>query len=176
MERRPRCWRSPPCRRTHTGRACSSHQRRRHRRLLPGRKPPARRALPPDAALGLRQGAGDGMVPRGEGVGPEAMRARERLVIRFANELTRKGLSRRRAAGRGPRRSLTQIVTDGSTDARRLLQPEGRPRRRAAACERLQRCVEAAGASEREPGKARRPPVSEATAFETASDAPPRRR
>jgi hypothetical protein len=71
---------------------------------------------------------------------PEAMRARERLVIRFANELTRKGLLdvERPAEARA---RLTQIVADGSTDAARCFNPDGD--RDEPACERLQRCVEA---------------------------------
>lgn len=71
---------------------------------------------------------------------PEAMRARERLVIRFANELTRKGLLdvERPAEARA---KLTGIVADGSTDAARCFNPDGD--RDEPACERLQRCVEA---------------------------------
>ena len=48
---------------------------------------------------------------------PEAMRARERLVIRFANVLTRKGLLdvERPAESRA---RLSRIVSDGTTDAR----------------------------------------------------------
>lgn len=71
---------------------------------------------------------------------PAAMRARERLVIRFANELTRKGLL---DVERSPefRARLTQIVTDGSTDAAACFNQKGD--RDEAACERLQRCVEA---------------------------------
>ena len=71
---------------------------------------------------------------------PEAMRARERLVIRFANELTRKGLLdvERPAEARA---KLTQIVTDGSTDAHLCFNDKGD--KDEAACERLQRCVEA---------------------------------
>ena len=71
---------------------------------------------------------------------PEAMRARERLVIRFANELTRKGLLdvERPAESRA---RLTQIVADGSTDAAACFNPKGN--RDEPACERLQRCVEA---------------------------------
>lgn len=71
---------------------------------------------------------------------PEAMRARERLVIRFANELTRKGLldvERPPAA----RARVTQIVADGSTDAAACFNQKDD--RDEAACERLQRCVEA---------------------------------
>lgn len=71
---------------------------------------------------------------------PEAMRARERLVIRFANILTRKGLfdvEQPLAA----RARLTQIVADGSADAAACFNPKGD--RDEAACERLQRCVEA---------------------------------
>ncbi len=71
---------------------------------------------------------------------PEAMRMRERLVIRFANELTRKGLLdvERPADARA---GLTQIVADGSTDAARCFNPDGD--RDEPACERLQRCEEA---------------------------------
>jgi hypothetical protein len=71
---------------------------------------------------------------------PEAMRARERLVIRFANVLTRKGLL---DIERPPesRSRLTKIVSDGSTDARACFNPKGD--RNEAACERLQRCEEA---------------------------------
>ena len=71
---------------------------------------------------------------------PEAMRARERLVIRFANELTRKGLLD--VEQPAPARArLTQIVADGSTDAAQCFNPKGE--RDEAACARLQRCVEA---------------------------------
>ncbi len=68
---------------------------------------------------------------------PEAMRARERLVIRFANELTRKGLLdvERPAEARA---RLTQIVADGSTDAAQCFNPKGD--KDEAACTRLQRC------------------------------------
>jgi hypothetical protein len=71
---------------------------------------------------------------------PEAMRARERLVIRFANDLTRKGLLdvERPAEARA---KLTQIVTDGSNDAHLCFNDKGD--KDDAACERLQRCVEA---------------------------------
>ena len=71
---------------------------------------------------------------------PEAMRARERLVIRFANILTHKGLLdiERPAESRA---RLTQIVADGSTDAAACFNPKGN--RDEPACERLQRCVEA---------------------------------
>lgn len=71
---------------------------------------------------------------------PEAMRARERLVIRFANVLTRKGLL---DVERPPesRARLTKIVADGTTDARACFNPKGD--RNEAACERLQRCEEA---------------------------------
>ena len=71
---------------------------------------------------------------------PEAMRARERLVIRFANVLTRKGLL---DVERPPesRARLTRIVADGSTDAAACFNPKGD--RDEPACERLQRCVEA---------------------------------
>ena len=71
---------------------------------------------------------------------PEAMRMRERLVIHFANELTRKGLLdvERPAEARA---RLTQIVADGSTDAAQCFNPNGD--KDEAACERLQRCEEA---------------------------------
>lgn len=71
---------------------------------------------------------------------PEAMRARERLVIRFANILTQKGLL---DVERPPesRARLTRIVSDGSADARACFNPKGE--RNEAACERLQRCEEA---------------------------------
>jgi len=71
---------------------------------------------------------------------PEAMRGRERLVVRFANELTRKGLLdvERPAEARA---RLTQIVADGSTDTAQCFNPNGD--KDEAACERLQRCVEA---------------------------------
>ena len=72
--------------------------------------------------------------------GAEAMRARERLVIRFANVLTRKGLL---DIERPPesRARLTKIVSDGSADARACFNPKGD--RDEAACARLQRCEEA---------------------------------
>lgn len=71
---------------------------------------------------------------------PEAMRARERLVIRFANVLTRKGLL---DVERPPesRARLSRIVSDGTTDTRACFNPKGE--RNEAACERLQRCEEA---------------------------------
>jgi len=71
---------------------------------------------------------------------PDAMRARERLVIRFANELTRKGLL---DVERPPefRAKLTSIVADGSTDAAQCFNPNGD--KDEPACERLQRCEEA---------------------------------
>lgn len=71
---------------------------------------------------------------------PEAMRARERLVIRFANVLTRKGLLdvERPAEARA---RLTRIVADGSADALACFNPKGD--RNEAACARLQRCEEA---------------------------------
>jgi hypothetical protein len=71
---------------------------------------------------------------------PEAMRARERLVIRFANVLTRKGLL---DVERPPesRARLTQIVADGSADALACFNPKGD--RNEPACARLQRCEEA---------------------------------
>lgn len=71
---------------------------------------------------------------------PEAMRARERLVIRFANVLTRKGLL---DVERPPesRARLTKIVAEGAADALACFNPKGD--RNEAACERLQRCEEA---------------------------------
>ncbi len=71
---------------------------------------------------------------------PEAMRARERLVIRFANELTRKGLL---DVERPPesRARLTKIVSEGSADAIACFNPKGD--RNEPACARLQRCEEA---------------------------------
>ena len=71
---------------------------------------------------------------------PEAMRARERLVIRFANVLTRKGLL---DVERPPesRARLTKIVSEGATDAIACFNPKGD--RNEPACARLQRCVEA---------------------------------
>ena len=71
---------------------------------------------------------------------PEAMRARERLVIRFANVLTRKGLL---DIERPPesRARLTQIVSEGAADAIACFNPKGD--RDEAACARLQRCEEA---------------------------------
>lgn len=71
---------------------------------------------------------------------PEAMRARERLVVRFTNELTRKGLLDIEQPAEA-RAKLTAIVADGSTDAAQCFNPDGD--RDEAACERLQRCVEA---------------------------------
>ena len=71
---------------------------------------------------------------------PEAMRARERLVIRFANELTRKGLLDIEQPAEA-RAKLTAIVADGSTDAAACFNPDGD--RDESACERLQRCEEA---------------------------------
>lgn len=71
---------------------------------------------------------------------PEAMRARERLVIRFANVLTRKGLL---DVERPPesRARLTKIVSEGATDAVACFNPKGD--RNEPACARLQRCEEA---------------------------------
>ncbi len=71
---------------------------------------------------------------------PEAMRARERLVIRFANVLTRKGLLDVERP-RESRARLTKIVSEGSADAAACFNPKGD--RNEAACERLQRCEEA---------------------------------
>ena len=66
---------------------------------------------------------------------PEAMRARERLVIRFANELTRKGPFRRRAPARVPREA-DKHRGRRLDRCRAMLQPErrqGRARLRTAA-------------------------------------------
>lgn len=71
---------------------------------------------------------------------PEAMRARERLVIRFANVLTRKGLLDIEQPPES-RARLTKIVADGTTDARACFNPKGD--RNEAACARLQRCEDA---------------------------------
>lgn len=71
---------------------------------------------------------------------PEAMRGRERLVVRFANELTRKGLLDIEQPAEA-RAKLTAIVADGSTDAAACFNPDGD--RDESACERLQRCEEA---------------------------------
>ena len=67
---------------------------------------------------------------------PEAMRARERLVIRFANVLTRKGLL---DVERPPesRARLTKIVAEGAADAIACFNPKGD--RTEPACARLQR-------------------------------------
>ena len=71
---------------------------------------------------------------------PEAMRARERLVIRFANVLTRKGLLDVEQPPES-RARLTRIVAEGSADATACFNP--RADRNEAACTRLQRCEEA---------------------------------
>jgi hypothetical protein len=71
---------------------------------------------------------------------PEAMRARERLVIRFANVLTRKGLLDVEQPPES-RARLTKIVSDGATDATACFNPKAD--RNEAACTRLQRCEEA---------------------------------
>lgn len=71
---------------------------------------------------------------------PEAMRARERLVIRFANVLTRKGLLDVEQPPES-RARLTKIVSEGAADAIACFNPKGD--RNEAACNRLQRCEEA---------------------------------
>jgi hypothetical protein len=71
---------------------------------------------------------------------PEAMRARERLVIRFANVLTRKGLLDIEQPPES-RARLTKIVSEGSADAIACFNPKGD--RNEPACARLQRCEEA---------------------------------
>lgn len=71
---------------------------------------------------------------------PEAMRARERLVIRFANVLTRKGLLDVEQPAES-RARLTKIVSEGAADAIACFNPKGD--RNEAACNRLQRCEEA---------------------------------
>ncbi|MFN4016460.1 MAG: hypothetical protein ACK4JB_14060 [Reyranella sp.] len=71
---------------------------------------------------------------------PEAMRTRERLVIRFANVLTRKGLLDVEQPPES-RARLTKIVADGAADAIACFNPKGD--RNEAACARLQRCEEA---------------------------------
>jgi hypothetical protein len=71
---------------------------------------------------------------------PEAMRARERLAIRFANVLTRKGLLDVEQPPEA-RARLTKIVAEGAADATACFNPKAD--RNEAACERLQRCEEA---------------------------------
>lgn len=71
---------------------------------------------------------------------PEAMRYRERLVMRFARVLSEKGLldvEQPTAA----RRKLAQVVADGTKDAELCFNEKGD--RDEAACDRLQRCAEA---------------------------------
>lgn len=71
---------------------------------------------------------------------PEAMRYRERLVMRFARVLSEKGLldvEQPTAA----RKKLAQIVADGTKDAELCFNEKGD--RDEAACDRLQRCIEA---------------------------------
>ena len=71
---------------------------------------------------------------------PEAMRYRERLVMRFARVLSEKGLldvEQPTAA----RKKLAQFIADGTKDAEFCFNPNGE--RDEAACDRLQRCAEA---------------------------------
>ena len=71
---------------------------------------------------------------------PEAMRHRERLVMRFTKTLTDKGLFDV-AQPVELRRQLTAIVADGSKDANACYNDKGEKDN--AACERLQRCADA---------------------------------
>ena len=71
---------------------------------------------------------------------PEAMRYRERLVMRFARVLSEKGLldvEQPTAA----RKKLAQLIADGTKDAELCFNEKGD--RDEAACDRLQRCIEA---------------------------------
>ena len=71
---------------------------------------------------------------------PEAMRYRERLVMRFARVLSEKGLldvEQPTAA----RKKLAQFIADGTKDAEFCFNPNGE--RDEAACDRLQRGAEA---------------------------------
>ena len=71
---------------------------------------------------------------------PEAMRYRERLVMRFARVLSEKGLldvEQPTAA----RKKMAQVVADGTKDAELCFNEKGD--RDEAACDRLQRCAEA---------------------------------
>jgi hypothetical protein len=71
---------------------------------------------------------------------PDAMRERERLVMRFAKYLSDKGLfdAERPAAFRN---KLNEIVASGSNDAGQCFNPDDE--KDEAACGRLQRCEEA---------------------------------
>ena len=71
---------------------------------------------------------------------PEAMRHRERLVMRFTKTLTDKGLFDV-AQPVELRRQLTAIVADGAKDANACFNDKGE--KDDAACQRLQRCAEA---------------------------------
>lgn len=71
---------------------------------------------------------------------PEAMRYRERLVMRFTKTLTDKGLFDV-AQPVELRKKLTAIVADGAKDANACFNDKGDKDN--AACERLQRCAEA---------------------------------
>lgn len=71
---------------------------------------------------------------------PEAMRHRERLVMRFTKTLTDKGLFDV-AQPVELRRQLTAIVADGAKDATACFNDKGE--KDDAACQRLQRCAEA---------------------------------
>ncbi len=71
---------------------------------------------------------------------PEAMRYRERLVMRFARVLSEKGLldvEQPTAA----RKKLAQLIADGTKDAELCFNEKGD--RDETACDRLQRCIEA---------------------------------
>lgn len=71
---------------------------------------------------------------------PEAMRHRERLVMRFARWLSEEGLfdvEQPTAA----RKKLAQVVAGGTKDAELCFNEKGE--RDEAACDRLQRCAEA---------------------------------
>lgn len=89
---------------------------------------------------GCGKAAGMEWCRQAKAAAPEAMRARERLVIRFANVLTRKGLL---DVERPPesRARLTKIVSEGSADAIACFNPKGD--RNEPACARLRRCEEA---------------------------------
>ena len=71
---------------------------------------------------------------------PEAMRYRERLVMRFTKTLTDKGLFDVDQPVE-LRKKLTAIVADGAKDANACFNDKGDKDN--AACERLQRCAEA---------------------------------
>lgn len=68
---------------------------------------------------------------------PDAMRHRERLVIRFAAYLSDRGLLDVERPVEA-RRKVAQLVDDGSQDAARCFNEKGE--KDEAACERLQRC------------------------------------